>query len=543
MQPGKHTLAALDDSLITKKTERYVSGGLLNCHSDSDPNAVVVDGSLKSAAEWKSFPFDDQNEKGLQRLDLDGYGMAELTLMKDGEECPETHFRVWCETQGTSPAFRVLVANLCVSDFLMGVYLMMIGSADARYRGEYLWKNREWVHSTACQAAGFLGLLSSEVSAFIICLITLDRLIVLRAPLNRDLHLTVRSAMATCGAAWLVGVVLALVPLLTADGEWEFYSQNGICLPLPITQHHFPGQHYAFGVFIVLNLLLFLFVGAGQLLIYHTIRSTPMAGGSQRRQQDMAIARRLFLIVFSDFCCWFPVGLMGLLASRGTPIPGVVNVWSAILVMPLNSAINPFLYTLSTLLERKKKLREQKRTQAVLNRLHVDIVNWPKDKLEELALHVSRATEKLRCQEHPTEELEELAVSTDHVMESFRCQERPTNILQVMSEDFGTYANDLREVGTNQEERTESILGMIRMEFATWPKDKLQKLIRVAQQAEASSTHKGDPTTSSLQIAMLSGVGTSTSDGGDIPMATIHPHYQEEGKESDPDEAITISSV
>ncbi|XP_076466145.1 uncharacterized protein LOC143297613 [Babylonia areolata] len=38
---------------------------------------------------------------------------------------------------------------------------------------------------------------------------------------------------------------------------------------------------------------------------------------------ELTIARRLFLVVFTDFCCWFPVGLMGLLASRGFPIPGV----------------------------------------------------------------------------------------------------------------------------------------------------------------------------------------------------------------------------
>nr|KAG5692018.1 hypothetical protein BaRGS_027663 [Batillaria attramentaria] len=356
-------------------------------------------------------------------------------------------FRVWCETQGTSPAFRVLVANLCVSDFLMGVYLMMIGSADALYRGDYLWQSREWIHSTACRAAGFLALLSSEVSAFIICLITVDRLMVLRAPLNRDRHFTARSAMMACGAAWLVGVVLASVPLLANDGEWEFYSQNGICLPLPITRHHFPGQHYAFGVFIVLNFLLFLFIGAGQLLIYQTIRSTPMAGGSQRRQQDMAIARRLFLIVFTDFCCWFPIGLMGLLASRGTPIPGVVNVWSAIVVMPLNSAINPFLYTINMLLERRRKLREQQRTQTILDRLHVDIVTWPKDKLEELAGYLDRAMEKFRCPEHPT---------------------------GILPEYFGTDTNELREVGTSEERRIRSILDKLQAEIVTCRKDKLQ---------------------------------------------------------------------
>nr|KAG5709379.1 hypothetical protein BaRGS_029228 [Batillaria attramentaria] len=244
-------------------------------------------------------------------------------------------YRLCLEVEGSSSGFRLLVANLCGSDFLMGVYLLIIGSADSSF---------------------------SEVSAFIICFITLDRLLVLRFPLKRHLHLTWQSTMMACGAAWMTGFVLAMVPLLPPTG-WEFYSQNGICLPLPITRPHFPGKHYSYGVFIVLNFVLFLMIGFGQIFIYRAVRNTPMADRTHRRQQDMAIARRLSLIVFSDFCCWFPVGVMGLLASQGTPIAGEYNVLAAIFVMPLNSAINPFLYTLNTLLERQRKRRNGARIE------------------------------------------------------------------------------------------------------------------------------------------------------------------------------------
>nr|KAG5707131.1 hypothetical protein BaRGS_011842 [Batillaria attramentaria] len=304
-------------------------------------------------------------------------------------------YRLCLEVEGSSSGFRVLVANLCGSDFLMGVYLMMVGSADKLfYRGQYVWKRQEWTHSAACTTAGFLALVSSEVSAFIICIITLDRLLVLRFPLKRHLHLTRRSALVACSAAWLTGIVLAVVPLLPATG-WEFYSQTGICLPLPITRLQFPGKQYAFGVFIVLNFVLFLLIGSGQILIYRAVRNTLMADKTQRRQQDMAIARRLFLIVFSDFCCWFPVGLMGLLADQGTPIPGEVTVLVAIFVQPINSAINPFLYTLNMLLERRRKGSEETRIQRTLDRLKVDMITWSVERMEELRQHVDRICTRL----------------------------------------------------------------------------------------------------------------------------------------------------
>jgi hypothetical protein len=71
----------------------------------------------------------------------------------------------------------------------------------------------------------------------------------------------------------MLGVGLASVPLGMGE-QWRFYGQTAICLPLPITRRHFPGQHYAFGVFVVLNLVLFLLIGVGQIAVYQAIHST-----------------------------------------------------------------------------------------------------------------------------------------------------------------------------------------------------------------------------------------------------------------------------
>ena len=300
-------------------------------------------------------------------------------------------YRLLFETQGTSLGFRVLVTNLGVSDFAMGVYLMMIGSADLHYSGQYSGQRTQWTHSATCLLAGFLALLSSEVSAFIICLITLDRLLVMLFPLRHGLHLTRKSAMMACCAAWGLGLVLAAVPLLPFTADWEFYSQNGICLPLPITRRRFPGQGYTFAVFIVLNFSLFLLIGVGQMSILRAIRNTVFADRTQRRQQDTAIARRLLLIAVTDFCCWFPVGVMALLAVRGTPIPGIVNVATAVFVLPLNSALNPFLYTLNVVLRRRSKAREQRRIQTLMTSLQTDVNTWPPDRLDELFHNMLKA--------------------------------------------------------------------------------------------------------------------------------------------------------
>ncbi|KAK7093469.1 hypothetical protein V1264_007216 [Littorina saxatilis] len=276
-------------------------------------------------------------------------------------------YRVFINRVVSNLGFGAFVTHLCLADFLMGVYLAVIGVADRLYQGNYLWKDMAWKNSAACKVAGFLSLLSSEVSAFIICLITLDRFLVLRFPFSR-LYFKKKTAHVACGLAWLVGIILAGIPLLPVTSHWNFYSQNGICIPLPITRNDFAGHDYSFSVIIIVNFVLFLLIAAGQVFIYWSIRTNSMTGGeSTKKCNDLAIARRLLTIAVSDFLCWFPIGLLGLLASIGMPIPGEVNVAVAIIILPVNSAINPFLYTLNMLLERRRRARERRLHQMVLS--------------------------------------------------------------------------------------------------------------------------------------------------------------------------------
>ena len=263
--------------------------------------------------------------------------------------------------------YTVFVTHLCVSDFVMGVYLAIIGGADRVYLNTYLWEDTDWRNSRTCKMAGFLSLLSSEVSASIIWLITVDRFLVVRFPFSR-LHFHWRSAQLCCLVLWTIGTVLAAVPLLPATSSWHFYSQTGICIPLPVTRQDFPGHDYAFNVMIIFNFVLFLLIAAGQFVVYMAVRSQSMAeqDDSGRRSKDLAVARRLFTVVVSDFLCWFPIGLLGLLASRDIPISGEVNIAMAIFVLPLNSALNPFLYSLNTILARRDRAREQKLLRKLL---------------------------------------------------------------------------------------------------------------------------------------------------------------------------------
>ncbi|XP_070179137.1 G-protein coupled receptor GRL101-like [Littorina saxatilis] len=307
-----------------------------------------------------------------------------------------------------SSPYRLLVANLAAADFLMGIYMTIIGSADAHFNGVYVVHEAEWRQSGTCITAGFLAFVSSEVSAFIICLITLDRFLKVCFPFKFQLHVGPRSCVVMCCVAWLCGVCLAAVPLIA---QLQFYGVSGICLPLPITRHSFSGHGYAFGVFVMMNFVLFVLIGAGQAAIYRVIRASAKAAGSKRQQRDTTIARRLFLVVLTDFCCWFPIGVMGIMAFYGIPIPLQVNALVAVFVMPLNSALNPFLYTLNALGEKWAEEKTDKKAKKILGNLQAEILKLPPSIMEPLMRSYLRSNKAVNI-EHFLRSLDDQDVGT-----------------------------------------------------------------------------------------------------------------------------------
>ena len=71
--------------------------------------------------------------------------------------------------------------------------------------------------------------------------------------------------------------------------------------------------------------------------------------------QDSTLAKRMMFIILTDFACWFPVIVISILALTGNLYDPSKQVyaWIAVFVLPINSSINPLLYTFSTPYVRK----------------------------------------------------------------------------------------------------------------------------------------------------------------------------------------------
>lgn len=109
-------------------------------------------------------------------------------------------------------AVSMVVRNLAVSDFLMGLYLSIIAVQDYRYRQRYQYFSMQWISSGHCIALGVLAMISSEVSLLILTFISVERFLLIADPFGGHRRLTTQNVCLCMLTIWLIGITIAVIP-------------------------------------------------------------------------------------------------------------------------------------------------------------------------------------------------------------------------------------------------------------------------------------------------------------------------------------------
>ena len=257
---------------------------------------------------------------------------------------------IWRSVKDRRTVASTLILNLGLSDCLMGLYLVIVASADTYYRGVYIFYADLWRSSIICNLAGFLSIVSSEVSVFTMVIMTVDRVMMVVFPFKCVTQkFNLKRVTVLCVLGWSICITIGLIPILLTSYFRNFYGQNGVCLPFTLRNVKLPGWEYSFVIFNVINSIAFLIIALGYVLIYCSVQSSRQKTGRHSSEENVRLARKITLIILTDFVCWMPIIILSFMGTFGVFIPGEVSAWLAIVVMPVNSAINPILYTISTI--------------------------------------------------------------------------------------------------------------------------------------------------------------------------------------------------
>ena len=302
---------------------------------------------------------------------------------------------------------QIIIMNISIADFIVGVYLLTIAAYSESFSGHYGNVDIEWRSSLKCSIIGSLVVISSQTSCFLMVVLTAFRLTnVVNA--IQSFNSSLRRWVICVVTAWVLAFIIGIVPIIissyfvhsfsfsstfyngtldasrltefacrvaalgnktiefhgnefqSAKGFVEnglpqdisvvmfgYYGQTSICMPRFYVAYGESSWEYTIFI-ITVNFLSFVFIAVGYIWIvkHSSISSAKVrrAQSNQAKDQTARMQRRIARIIATDFCCWIPICILAYV-RLGVEFSDIVYQISAVLLLPINSALNPFLFT------------------------------------------------------------------------------------------------------------------------------------------------------------------------------------------------------
>ncbi|XP_073333964.1 thyrotropin receptor-like [Pagrus major] len=209
---------------------------------------------------------------------------------------------------------RFLMGNLAFADFCMGMYLLLIACVDLYTRSHYYHYAIAWQTGSGCNLAGALSVFASELSVYTLTLISLQRWHAIFYAMRPDRKIRLRHAAVLMLVGWLLCLILALLPVVGVSS----YQRVSICLPMDTETT----AARAYVVFVLMaNVTAFMVVCLCYFHIYCMVHNPQ----HQSSRSDTSMAKRMAVLIFTNFLCLAPICFSGLSAALHHPLMTVTD--------------------------------------------------------------------------------------------------------------------------------------------------------------------------------------------------------------------------
>ena len=303
---------------------------------------------------------------------------------------------------------HLLILNIAIADAIMGTYLITIAILSHTYSGIYGSVDVEWRTSLRCSIIGSLAVISSEASCFLMVVLSAYRLYTIKNPFAAITLSTKRWKAAFC-TSWLFAFVLAATPIphhvidyfvhgaflpnyfnpkgvwdkndlskfachvaalknqsiTNVGGDWMskrrflekkflensplkefgYYGGTSVCMPRFYVASGDNAWQYTFTI-ITINFGAFMIIVACYIAMYFQFKKQRQQfRNNKSAKQEAKMQKRIARIIATDFACWIPICIMSYMRIRGYDFSNIIYQVSAVFLLPINSALNPFLYS------------------------------------------------------------------------------------------------------------------------------------------------------------------------------------------------------
>ena len=149
-------------------------------------------------------------------------------------------------------------------------------------------------------------------------------------------------------------------PQYSPGVEFGYYGHTSVCMPKFFSVLGENAWEYSF-VIITTNFVMFIFIAVCYILMLNRSLKNPMKLRSNKKETAATrMQQRISRIIITDFLCWIPICIIAFVNLSGVYVADVAYIVSACLLLPINSAFNPILY--SSLFEKVVKAVQKKKT-------------------------------------------------------------------------------------------------------------------------------------------------------------------------------------
>ena len=238
-------------------------------------------------------------------------------------------------------SITLLIVNLHFSDLCMGIYLLVISVIDYLSFGSYYLYHFMWSRGILCKVLSIIHIYSIQNSATLVLLLALLRFFVVVVSLMQKTIIRRKTMLLSIFMITAYNIAICVTHASVKSAVLS-HARSGLCVLVNIGSEDNGTWRYFTTFYVTSSMIFLLIAGIAYVLIFRAVYKTQCRSGRKKKRLPW-----FSLIVLVNTICYLPLLCVTMLDNFGARVHENVSSWIVVLSIPLNSMVNPFIYTFS----------------------------------------------------------------------------------------------------------------------------------------------------------------------------------------------------
>ena len=245
-------------------------------------------------------------------------------------------------------AFKMTVISVNVGDISIGIYMIILWISDLFYSSLFALNDIKWASSSFCFIAFAISLNFNIISPLSLCFLSLERYMVIKYPLDTNFKIVffvmrmiiiihTITAIFTIAMTFLMKFLYQAIPLYICSPFVD--PTNSITLIKAFAWCSVVQQVISIIFILVTYILMVKELMKSQQVIQNLM---------SRKSSNVSQMTHLIIITGSNLLCWTPSSVIYTLSMFMDTYPVNMIIWTTLAITPINSIINPIIFTIAT---------------------------------------------------------------------------------------------------------------------------------------------------------------------------------------------------